>query len=226
MPLCCSSWAEGACSERRSAASFAAALPKEARPSAGSWRSASITEDSEALTGTARSSDEARVASVTTSSGFSEMVWARDECTAKAAVAASIVIAAAICAPAAVAACSLANDLLEDEINAVAACIRAEELGGGLEPSDEHAQRDELAECRGSGEERAQRREQLAELLRREPVELLSARSLDHVAEDHEDALVQLGRLGARERAEQRRQQAREALGRCLLLLLLAQQSL
>jgi hypothetical protein len=139
---------------------------------------------------------------------------------------ASVVIAAAICAPAAVAACSLANDLLEDEINAVAACIRAEELGGGLEPSDEHAQRNKHAECRGSGEERAQRREQLAELLRREPVELLSARSLDHVAEDHEDALVQLGRLGARERAEQRRQQAREALGRCLLLLLLAQQSL
>jgi hypothetical protein len=197
-------------------------LPKEARPSAGSWRSASITEDSEALTGTARSSDEARVASVTTSSGFSEMVWARDECTAKAAVAASIVIAAAICAPAAVAACSLANDLLEDEINAVAACIRAEELGGGLEPSDEHAQRNKQAECRGSGEERAQRREQLAELLRRE----LSARSLDHIAEDHEDALVQLGRLGARERAEQRRQQAREALGRCLPLLLLAQPSL
>jgi hypothetical protein len=32
---------------------------------------------------------EARVASVTTSSGFSEMAWARDECTAKAAVAAS-----------------------------------------------------------------------------------------------------------------------------------------
>ena len=113
-----------------------------------------------------------------------------------------VVIAAAFCAPAAVAACSLANDLLQDEINAVAACVRAEELGGGLEPSDEHAQRDELVECRGSGKERAQRREQLAELLWREPAELLWGRALDHVAEDHEDALVQLGRLGARERAE------------------------